>query len=98
MHDQAIKEYKGGSIIEIRVNPASSRRRLEGIRDERVVISVHSPAEKGKANKDALKVLAKALGVPPSGLEILKGQTTRNKTIVAHGLTPAEILARLESA
>jgi len=96
MKDKVIKEYNGGSIIEIKVHPASSRRGVEGIRDDRVVISVHSPPEKGKANKEALKVLSKALGVPPSSLEVLKGQSSRNKTIIAHGITPSETLARLK--
>jgi len=97
MHEQVIREYNSGSIMEIRVNPASSRRGMEGMRDERIVISVHSPPEKGKANKEALKVLAKALGVPPSSLELLKGRASRNKTVIVHGLTPSEILARLGS-
>jgi uncharacterized protein (TIGR00251 family) len=95
MKDQVIREHEDGSIIEIKVHPASSRRGLEGIRDNQVLLCVHSAPEKGRANKEALKVLAEALAIPPSRLEVLRGRSSRNKTVLARGLSPSEIRTRL---
>lgn len=83
-------------MIAIKVLPSSSRSGVEGIRDDRVVVSVHSPPHKGKANQEALKVLARVFGVPPSRLEVSRGHASRNKTIVVYGITPSQALACLK--
>ena len=44
-------------------------------------VRVTAPAVRGKANKAALKLLADYLGVKKSALTIVKGKTSREKTI-----------------
>jgi len=41
--------------------------------------------EDGKANAAVLKLLAKALGVPKSRLEIVRGHTARDKVVRVTG-------------
>jgi uncharacterized protein len=91
-----LREHPEGTSVEIKVSPASSRRGVEGLSGGRVSVSVHSPPEKGKANREALKVLSEALGVPPSRLEVLRGHGSRNKTVLIRGLDPAETRRRLK--
>jgi uncharacterized protein (TIGR00251 family) len=93
--EEAIREHPEGSIISIKVHPSSSRRALEGSCEGPLNIWVHSPPDKGKANREALKVLSGALAIPPSRLEIIKGHTSRNKTILARGLPSSEAIDRL---
>lgn len=88
--EHAIKEHAEGSTIEVKVHTSSSRRGVEGVSGGRVTLSVQSPPEKGKANKEALKVLSEALGIPPSRLEVLRGLSSRNKTVLARDLSPSE--------
>ncbi len=95
--DEAVREHAAGSLIYIKVRPGSSRQGLEGTSGGRVVVCVHSPAEKGKANRDVLKVLAEALDLPASRLEIVKGTSSRHKTVLARGLAPGTARARLAS-
>ena len=40
-----------------------------------------SPAQDGKANKELIKLIAKALRVPQNSISIVRGATGRNKTI-----------------
>lgn len=75
-----------GVVLKIRLRPSSSRQGIVGVQDDRLLISVHSPPEKGKANREALKVLARHLGVPASRLEITSGLASRLKTVLARGL------------
>lgn len=42
---------------------------------------VSSPPVKGRANAEMMKMLAKHLGVPRSKLAIIRGETSREKTI-----------------
>lgn len=88
--EHAIKEHAEGSTIEVKVHTSSSRRGVEGVSGGRVTLSVHSPPEKGKANRESLQVLSEALGIPPSRLEVLRGLSSRNKTVLAHDLSPSE--------
>lgn len=82
-----IKSHREGALIDIRLRPGSSRRKVEGITSERVAVSIHSHPVGGKANQELLKVLAEALGLPPSHLDIVKGHKSRNKTILARGIS-----------
>ena len=92
-----VTEHSEGSLIAIKVRPGSSRQGLKGMDGERLVVCVHSPPEKGKANREVLKVLAEALDLPASSLEIVKGNTSRRKTVLARGLTPGSARSRIGS-
>ena len=49
--------------------------------NERLKIRVSAAAHEGSANKCLVKYLASQFGVPRSRVELIKGQSTRYKTI-----------------
>jgi uncharacterized protein YggU (UPF0235/DUF167 family) len=59
-------------------------------------LSVAAPAQRGKANEAALRLLAAALGLPRERLRIVRGHTSRQKVIAIQGLDEAEARARLD--
>jgi len=67
-----------GRLIEVRVTPNASREQVT-LDGERYLIRVTCPPEDGKANKAVTKLLAKALGLPPSRLTLVRGHTVRDK-------------------
>ncbi len=91
----AVCAHRDGVRLEIKVYPSSSRSGLGGLSAGRISVHVHSPAQKGKANKEAFKVLAGALGIPPSRLELVRGQTSRHKAVLVRGLSPEQVLSAL---
>ena len=95
MSDGVIKEHEKGVTIDIRVHPGSSRRGLLFHEGERLSVYVHSPPEKGKANKEAARLLSKKLGVPPSRLEFIKGVRSRGKTILIKDISVEEVIKSL---
>lgn len=68
-----------GALIEVRVTPNASREQVT-LDGTRFLIRVTCIPEDGKANRAVTKLLAKALGLPPSRLTLLRGQTGRDKT------------------
>ncbi len=68
-----------GAEISVRVTPKASRNRIT-VEDEAIRVYVTVVPEDGKANAAVQKLLAKALGVPKSRLELVRGQTSRDKT------------------
>ena len=67
-----------GALIAVRVTPRAARNAVE-LRDGQVRISVTTVPEGGKATAAAQKLLAKALGVAPSRLALVRGAATRDK-------------------
>ena len=85
-------------LLRVRVTPAAGRDGLLGWQGELLRLSVTAPAERGRANEAALRLLADALGVPRQRLRIVRGYTSRQKVIAVEGLDEAEVRARLAAA
>jgi uncharacterized protein (TIGR00251 family) len=69
-------------VVAIRVQPRGSRSEIQGVKDGRLRIKTTAPPADGKANKDVIRQLAKAFGVPPSRVTLKSGTSNRNKTFV----------------
>ena len=68
-------------VIEVTARPGASRRGVIGVSGDRLVIAVHSQPDKGKANDELIEYLAREMRVPRSALLIVRGETSRRKTI-----------------
>lgn len=62
----------------LRVTPGARQESLE-IDGNRLLAKVRARPEDGKANEAVRDLLARALGVAPSRLELLRGATSREK-------------------
>lgn len=85
-------------LLSIRVTPAASRDAVLGWQGDVLRVSVAAPAERGRANEAALRLLSAALGVARQRLSIVRGHTARQKVIAVQGLDEAELRARLGDA
>jgi len=86
------------AFLPVRVTPSAGRDALLGWQGEVLRLSVAAPAQRGKANEAALRLLSAALGLPRERLRIERGQTSRRKVIAIQGLDEAEVRARLGAA
>ncbi|MBN8290939.1 DUF167 domain-containing protein [Rhodobacter sp. NTK016B] len=69
-----------GARIAVRATPRAKQDGIEpGEEGAPVKIRVTAPADKGRANAAVTKLLAKAMGVAPSRLTLLRGETARDK-------------------
>jgi len=66
--------------LALRVTPGARTEVLE-IVDGRLMAKVRAKPEDGKANAAVLGLLADALGIAPSRLELLRGATSREKLV-----------------
>ncbi|EBA05608.1 DUF167 domain-containing protein [Sagittula stellata] len=67
-----------GATLAVRVTPKASRNAVERT-DDALRVYVTTVPEGGKATAAVVKLLAKALGVPKSRLELVRGETSRDK-------------------
>jgi len=79
-----IDEHPRGLVLKIFVQPRASKNMIAGIHGDALKIKLTAPPVDGAANKMCLQFLAKWLKVSKSSLEIIAGETARNKTILIH--------------
>lgn len=81
--------------IQVRVQPGASRNEIVGFEGEVLRIRLTAPPVEGKANKALIALLADALRVGKSRIEIVSGHSSRQKVIEVRDLEEEEIRARL---
>ena len=86
-----ITEKDGAVSFDVRVVPRSSRSEIVGQHDGTLKIRLASPPVDGAANAELVKLLAKYLGVAKSDVEIVNGETSKNKRIKITNLSKSEI-------
>ena len=72
--------------ISIRLQPRARRDEVVGERAGAVVIRVTAPPVDGKANAALCAFIARAAGVPPSRVSVVRGQTSRDKVVRVDGV------------
>ena len=72
--------------ISIRLQPRARRDEVVGERAGAVVIRVTAPPVDGKANAALCAFIARAAGVPPSRVSVVRGQTSRDKVVGVDGV------------
>ena len=85
----------GTVIIDIEVQPGSTRQGVVGYNEWRgkLQVAVKAEAQKGKANHAVCNVLEKIFSAKVS---VISGQTSRSKKINIQGLSSQEIIVILE--
>lgn len=75
--------FSKGLHVRVTAKASANRIKVEELSNGEKLIRVYvtTAAEGGKANKEVLKLLAKAMGVPPSALTITRGLTSKDKVI-----------------
>ena len=91
----ALKPNKTGIQFAAAIQPRASRNQILGIHNQYLKIKLTSPPVDCAANQACIKFLAKALGVSPSRLSIIKGETSRTKTIQLEGMDPKTFMNTL---
>jgi hypothetical protein len=81
----------------VRVVPRASRDKIAGFHDGTLRVRLTAPPVEGAANEALVAFLSGVLRVPKRDIEIVSGQTARNKIVSVYGLSRREIEARLRS-
>lgn len=81
--------------ISIRLQPRAKREEVVGERAGAIVIRVTAPPVDGKANAALCALIAKVAGVPGSHVEVVRGQTSRDKIIRVNGVSDEALRSAL---
>jgi uncharacterized protein len=82
-------------MLRVHVRPGASRPGVIGLHGGALALRVGARPVEGAANREVVAVLADALEVAPSTLEVVSGARGRDKRVRIHGLDPATVQRRL---
>ncbi len=87
---------KSGAALAVRVATRAPHNELVSIqKDGTLKLRLAAAPVEGKANQVLINFLAEVLNIPPSRIELVAGQTNRNKLITITGITSAEVHQRI---
>ncbi len=90
-----LQVHDGGVCLSVRLQPRASSNEIGETVGNELKIKVTAPPVDSAANEALLRLLKEKLDCPRNALQILRGQTSRHKTVFIQGLSVAEIQAKL---
>lgn len=92
-----LKEREGAVTLRVRVQPRASRTEIVGEHAGAIKIRIAAPPVDSKANEECRRFLAKLLGVSLGSVEIIAGESTREKAIRIHGIDIQKLTEAISS-
>jgi len=84
-----------GVVLTVRVTPRAAKNAVAGQLGDALRIRLQAPPVEGRANTALIRFLADRLNVPRSAVQLLAGESGRNKRLLITGLPEADVRARL---
>ena len=79
------------ATIAVHAQPKAGRDEVVGWKGRELSVRVTAPPEGGKANLAVSKVIASAMGVPKTSVRVVRGETSRHKTVEVRGATEQDV-------
>ena len=90
-----LKPQPDGVLLAVKLQPRASKSEIGGALGEELRIKVTAPPVDAAANEALIRLLAETLDCPRNCVELIRGHTSRHKTIKLHGLEAAAVAAKL---
>ncbi|MFO0926950.1 MAG: DUF167 domain-containing protein [Gemmataceae bacterium] len=92
----ALTDHADGCVLPVRAQPGARRAGVQGERNGALKLAVTAPPEDGRANDALIELLHDLLEVKRSQIELLSGQTARDKRFLIRGLSREQLQSRLD--
>ena len=90
-----ISDHPEGCVIAVRAQPGAKRNAIVGEQADALKVAVTAPPDKGRANEAIAEVLAEALGLKRSQVDLVSGPTSRQKRFLLRGVSADVVRSRL---
>lgn len=76
-----LKETQNGLILQLKISPNASKNEIIKT-DDGIKIKITAQPVEGKANKALVEFLSKELKIPKTSIEVVKGSTSKLKSVL----------------
>ena len=87
-----------GVLLSVKLQPRASANEIGEALGSELRIKVTAPPVDAAANEALVKLLAQRLDCPRNRVELVRGHTSRHKTLKLYGLAPEDVVKRLGTA
>lgn len=88
---------QGGVKIAVKVIPNAPHDEVVGWRGKVLTVKLTAPPVEGRANRELCSFLARVFGVSSADVSLLRGETSRHKTVHIAGISAAQARERLNA-
>ena len=81
-----LREVSGGVYLNLKLQPRASQNAVQGLHGSALKIAVTAPPVDSAANLALIALLAGELNVSRSAIQIVRGVTSRRKTVYVSGV------------
>src|ERR1039458_3692098 len=87
-----------GVLLSVKLQPRASANEIGDALGSELRIKVTAPPVDAAANEALVKLLAQQLDCPRNRVELVRGHTSRHKTVKLYGLSTEDVVKRLGAA
>jgi len=80
------RKTKDGIVIEVKVEPRSSKKGIAGIMGNFLKVKLTAPPVDGAANEQLIEVISEATGIRKSSIRVVKGVSSKKKLVEIKGV------------
>ena len=84
-----------GTLLAVKLQPRASANEIGTALGEELRIKVTAPPVDAAANQALVELLADILDCSRGRVELIRGHTSRHKTLKLHGFKPEEVLEKI---
>lgn len=88
-------EAEGGVRLRVRLQPRASKNKIGDVVADELRVSVSAPPVDSSANEALERLLAEEVGLAKSHVRIIRGATSRHKTVLIMGVDSRTLRMRL---
>lgn len=91
-----LKPQPDGVLLAVKLQPRASKEEIVGTLGDELRIKVTAPPVDAAANEALVRLLAAKLDCPRNQVELIRGHTSRHKTIKLHGQDAVNVALKLK--
>ena len=93
-----LRPQSDGVLLSVKLQPRASANEIGDALGNELRIKVTAPPVDAAANEALVRLLAQHLDCPRNRVELVRGHTSRHKTIKLYGLAAEDVVKRLGTA
>lgn len=91
-----IQQQSDSILLSIKLQPRASKNQIAKALGEELRIKVTAPPVDSAANEALVRFLAETIGLPRGSVQLVRGLTSRHKTVKLTGITASELMEKLK--
>jgi len=90
-----LRAQPDGVLLSIKLQPRASANEIGEAMGNELRVKVTAPPVDSAANEALVRLLAETLDCGRNKVELVRGQTSRHKTVRLHGMTAEDVMKRI---